>query len=600
MVKTKTKTKTKTQHNLLNGALILMVSTVMVKVIGAVFKIPLGNLIGMTGMGYYSAAYDVYAPIYTIAMAGLPIAVSKLVADAVAQERFRDARSLLRVAKKTFFITGILGFMLIALVAYPFTTYVTENPNSIYCMLVVAPSIFFCCIMSCYRGYYEGVRNMNPTAVSQVIEALSKLIFGLIIAFFVIKTGVSQYENTGMVFGTAITDPGETLDNLFLGKIPESAFNATLPYASAGAIGGVTLGTIIGSIFLLIRHRVYGDGITEEELERSVPALPDKQNFKTLMLFALPVVLGALAQNLASIIDLATVQNQLQSAIQSGRDTLIASHGTALNGVSDAEIPSNLYGCYKGGAYSFYNLIPTLTSMIGISALPNIATAWTQNDRKMVRYNIESVLRVVSIIAMPVGLGISALSGEFLTIFYPGNPQVPIMADLLFYLAISGVLSGLSMPITSMLQAIEKQKIPVITVLTGTAIKIVLNIILIGIPSINIMGAAYSTLACYVIIVILNIIALVRYSGVGISVWKTVGKPTVAGVSCMLTAIGCSYLLKKVIGSLMLSTVISVAAAGIIYLILLFSLKTLTSEDVKLLPKGEKIEKILAKLKVLG
>ena len=590
----------KTQHNLLSGALILMVSTVMVKIIGAIFKIPLGNLIGMTGMGYYSAAYDIYTPIYTIAMAGLPIAVSKLVAEAVAQERFRDARSLLRVAKKTFFVTGLVGFLLIAVVAFPFTNYVTKSPESMYSMLVVAPSMLFCCVMSCYRGYYEGVRNMNPTAISQVIEALGKLIFGLLIAYIIIKIGISEFLSSGTVFGTAITEPGQTVNNVFLGQVQENVFNATLPFAAAGAIGGVTLGTIIGAIFLVLRDRVCGDGITQEELERSAPALPDRENFKKLMLFALPVVLGALAQNLASLIDLATVQNKLASAMEIGRDTLIASHGSALLSVPDSDIASNLYGCYKGGAYSFYNLIPTITSMIGISALPNLATAWAQNDRRMIKFNIESVLRVVSIIALPVGLGISALSGEILTLFYPHNAQVPIMSELLFWLAISGVLAGVAMPVTSMLQAIGKQKIPVVTVLIGMGIKIVLNWVLVGIPEINIMGAAYSTVACYAVIVTLNIIALVRNSGVMPSIWKTLGKPVIAGVLCMITAMVSASLLTAVVGSLIVKLAISVILAAFVYIFVLFALKTLTKEDINLLPKGEKIAKVLEKLKLLG
>ena len=596
----KSKTKGKTQHNLLSGALILMVSTVMVKVIGAIFKIPLGNLIGMTGMGYYSAAYDIYAPIYTIAMAGLPIAVSKLVAESVAKGRFRDARSLLKVAKRTFFVTGLIGFLIIAVVAYPFTHYVTGAKDSVYSMLVVAPSMLFCCLMSCYRGYYEGVRNMNPTAVSQVIEALGKLVFGMALAYFIIKNGISEYNSTGYVYGELITDPGKIIDNVFLGQVYENVFNATLPYAAAGAIGGVTLGTVVGAIFLILRDKIYGDGITEQELENSIPALPDSKNFKRLMMFALPVVLGALAQNMASLVDLATVQRQLSTALNANSSALVASHGQALATVPLKDVTSNLYGCYKGGAYSFYNLIPTITSMIGVSALPSLATAWAQEDKKMTKYNIEAVLRIVSIIALPVGLGISALSREILTIFYPSNDQVSIMSGLLFVLAISGVLAGVAMPVTSMLQAIGKQKIPVRNVLIGMGTKITLNFILVGIPEINIMGAAYSTLACYAVIVTLNIIALVRHSGVMPNLWSTLGKPIIAGVSSMITAMLSVNLLENVGVGLMTRTVISVGFAAIIYLFVLFALKTLTKDDIKLLPKGEKIAKVLAKFKLLG
>ena len=377
-------------------------------------------------------------------------------------------------------------------------------------------------------------------------------------------------------------------------------FNATLPYAAAGAIGGVTLGTVVGAIFLVLRDKIYGDGITSQELENSIPALPDSQNFKRLMMFALPVVLGALAQNMASLVDLATVQRQLSTALNADASALIASHGQALATIPLEDITSNLYGCYKGGAYSFYNLIPTVTSMIGVSALPSLATAWAQEDKKMIKYNIEAVLRIVSIIALPVGLGISALSGEILTIFYPSSDQVSIMTELLFVLAISGVLVGVAMPVTSMLQAIGKQKLPVRNVLIGMGTKILFNFILVGVPEINIMGAAYSTFACYAVIVTLNIIDLVRHSGVMPNLWITLGKPIIAGVSCMATAMLSVRLLQNIGMGLMTRTVISVGFAAIIYLFVLFALKTMTKEDIKLLPKGEKIAKILAKFKLLG
>ena len=238
--------------------------------------------------------------------------------------------------------------------------------------------------------------------------------------------------------------------------------------------------------------------------------------------------------------------------------------------------------------------------MIGISALPNVATAWAQNDKKMVKFNIEAVLRIVAIIALPVGLGISALSTPILNIFYPGNEQVSIMGELLFWLAISGVFAGIAMPITSMLQAIGKQKIPVRNVLIGVGVKIILNANLVGIPEINIRGAAYSTLACYTVIVILNLISLMRHSGVMPNLWGTLGKPVIAGVLCMITASVASKLLRNFGLSLVLSTAISVILGGIVYIFVLFALKTLTKEDIKLLPKGEKIAKVLAKFRILG
>ena len=594
--------KQRKQHNFLHGALILVISTAVVKVIGAIFKIPLGNLIGEVGMGYFSVAYDIYTPVYTIAMAGLPIAISKLVAEAVAKERFKDARSYFRVAKKAFFITGFIGFMLIALVAYPYTLWISKSFGALYSILVVAPSMLFCCVMACYRGYYEGLRNMNPTAVSQILEAAGKLVFGFGIAFLIVWAGIQDFQQTGTVFGEVITDvtPMST-PHPFFGSIPQAVFNATLPYAAAGAIGGVTLGTLIGAIFLILRHKICGDGITQMELEAAPAPQPDRKNLKVLLVFALPVVLGTLAQTAAGFVDVVMVQWELGQSVSIGEEAVRASHGTALASTAASEVPAYLYGCYRGFAYSFYNLIPTITSMIGISVLPNLATAWAKNDEKMVKFNIEAVIRVVSIIAIPAGLGISVLSEPILSIFYPNNPGgVLVSSKLLRWLAVSGILAGISMPITSMLQAIGKQKVPIKNILIGMGVKIVMNLCLIMVPQINIMGAAYSTVACYAVIVVLNIISLARHSKVMPNLWSTLGKPVISGVLCGVAAWVCYGLLNRVVVHTILAVAVAVVAAAIVYLIALFCLRTISKEDVKLLPKGEKIAKVLEKFRLIG
>ncbi|MBQ2676348.1 MAG: polysaccharide biosynthesis protein [Clostridia bacterium] len=589
--------KTRKQHNFLHGALILVIATALVKVIGAIFRIPLGKLLGGEGMGYYSSAYDLYAPIYTIAMAGLPIAISKLVAEAVAQNRFKDAKSLLRVAQRTFFITGLAGFMLISLIAYPFAVYINKNFGALYSVLVIAPSMLFCCIMACYRGYYEGLKNMYPTAISQVIEALCKLIFGFGFAYVIMQIGMSQYNDSGAVFGQVITATGE--------EGIKAAQGVILPFASAGAIGGVTLGTIIGAIYLLISHKSKGDGITAAEIEASPEPYADRENFKTLMKFALPVVLGALAQNLASIIDLITVQGQLNNAMGISAQTVIQSHGSALLNVEADKIPTFLYGCYKGFAYSFYNLVPTVTSVIGISVLPNLAAAWYEKNKQAVKFNIESVLRMTTLIAAPMGLGIAVLSNPILTIFFSDRPdEVIVSADLLFWLAIAGIFAGIAMPITSMLQAIGKQKVPVVNILIGLGAKIILNAALVVIPEINILGAAISTVVCYVLIVVLNIISLAKHSGVMPNLWTTLGKPFTSAILCAISAFAVYGLASNWLGAgrmgMILSTGISVVVAVIVFCVVLFCLKTITKDDVKLLPKGEKIAKVLEKFKVLG
>ena len=172
------KTNSKGQ-SFLHGSLILFIATALVKLIGAIYRIPLANLLGPTGMGFYSTAYDLYVPMYSIAMAGLPIAISRIVAEHVAAGRYKDVGKTLRVAKLAFVITGGTGFVLMIAAAFLLTGPMKIfNAGSLPGILCIAPCLIFCCVMSAYRGYYEGLRNMTPTAVSEVLEALGKLVFG--------------------------------------------------------------------------------------------------------------------------------------------------------------------------------------------------------------------------------------------------------------------------------------------------------------------------------------------------------------------------------------------------------------------------------------
>lgn len=159
-------------QNFLHGALILAASALIVKLIGAFFKVPLANIIGGSGMGYFMTAYDFFNPVRSLAVAGIPVAVSKMVSEAVATGRFADARRTFRAALGLMCITGVLGTVGVFAFGELFAD-LAGNPGASAAVLSIAPAIFCCCMISVYRGYYEGQRNMIPTALSQVFEALS-------------------------------------------------------------------------------------------------------------------------------------------------------------------------------------------------------------------------------------------------------------------------------------------------------------------------------------------------------------------------------------------------------------------------------------------
>ncbi len=578
---------------MLNGALILAVSTIVVKLIGALYKIPLTELFGGVGRGYFNSAYNIYTPIYAISMAGLPVAVSRLVSESMSLGRFGEVRQIYKVSTKLFLITGCIGTAVMFLLSYPYVHFVAGT-GALPSILAIAPSIFFCCAMSSYRGYYEGLRNMTPTAVSQVIEALGKLILGIGLAWTVMRIGVRQFETSGAVFG----QPAENID---------VAYSHIYPYTAAAAIMGVTIGTVVGFLFLMLRHKIKGDGITRVDLINAPAQCTDREIARRIITFAVPMVVGALITNITNFIDAVTVQSRLRDAFRIAPEVIksMYAYSIGVSGTLDKDIPTYLYGNY-GAALDFRNLIPTITMSLGISALPVLSAAWALKDKQQIRTNVESVLRVTMLIALPAGFGMAVLASPILTILYGKHPDiVPIASPIMAVYGYATALMAVSTPIANMLQGIGRTDIPVKAAIAGSAVKIFLNYILVGNPRLNIHGAPIGSIACYVVIVAINLFFLLHVSEVRIRIGSVFLKPLLCAGCCAASAWGayrlCSrFLPPSVPHTDLVLVAAAVIVAVIVYVIALLLCKGLSKEDISMLPKGEKIAKVLEKYKVLG
>lgn len=556
------------------SAVILLASTIIVKLIGAVFKIPLQRLIGTLGFGYFSSAYDLFLPIYALSMAGLPIAVSRIVAENAAAERYKEAKKTFSVAQKAFLVTGFTGFIVILCAIFPYVKATTSDAQSAkyiaLCIAAVAPSILFCCLMSSFRGYYEGMRNMLPTAISDIIEALGKLVLGLGIAYAVLKI-------TGDV-----------------------------AYAAAGALTGIMIGTILSTLYLWLRQKFVGDPISKEMLENSPESKNGKAVLTCLLAIAVPVALSSLANNLTLIIDTFMIKLQLKNVMESSYDVITAMYAnsiadynaTAKQLLTADNMPTFLYGI-RGEAYTLYNLIPTLTTTLGIGAIPVLTTAWVKNEKNAIKSNIEKILRTTAIIAIPAGIGVLSISPYLMQLLYGDVASVEIGSVMLRILGVAAIFSGISVPITSMLQAIGKPFIPLFNIAVGAVLKIIVNILLVGQPSINIIGAPVGTTVCYFYIFVSNIICLIKFSHITPDLKSTLIKPLISGVACGVSAFFVSGWLEKLGMSTVIIVAVSMMVAASVYFALIFALRTLTAEDVKDFPKGEKIAALLLKLRLI-
>lgn len=583
------KNKARKHQSFLQGALILTASMAIVKIIGAIFKIPLFGILGAEGYGYFTSAYDLYNPLFTIATAGFPIAIAKMVSENIARKRFRDVRQIHKVSIPIFTILGTLGFLLMFGGTFIYAN-VINAPDVKYATLTLAPTIFFACLMSIYRGYYEGLRNMTPTAISEIIEAICKLTLGLIASTTILSMGLSEFNSFGTVFG-------KVYENEALAR------SAILPFAAAGAILGITVGSCIGFIYLLIRFKRLGDGITQEELLTSPRPKSPKATVKTLISIAIPIAIGALVMNIASLVDATLIQRRLFDIMKTNPQMLLNEYPNLITNeaIANGKVHTMLYGCY-GSAATLMMLIPAVTQTFGISALPNVTTAWTEGVHKKIKESIESVMRITMLVTIPAGLGLAVMAKPIMQLLYlKGNNQgeVDVAASVLVILGIAAIFTSTSTPLCSMLQAVGRVDLPVKLLSIGVIIKIILNYTLVGVPEINIQGAGVGTLICYIFITTAAFYLLCKEAHIVPNMISIFVKPLLASICCAVSAIGSYSIIENLLPQ-KISTIAALVVAVVIYLFALVVFKAITKTDVLMLPKGEKIAKTLEKYKLIG
>ncbi len=587
------------KQSLLNGALVLSGAIVLVKILSLFFKLYVANKIGYGGAGLYSIAYDIYTPIYSIALAGLPTAVSKMVASELAQGHFKDVKKLFSVSNMLFALMGVLGTALLVILAYPFAVS-QGSPNALPSIIAIAPSVFFCCVMSGYRGYYQGHRNMNPSAVSQIFEAAGKLIFGWLFLNLVL---------------------GSTLE--FAGSIPilnGIVTNERAAYASTAAILGVSAGSLAGLLYLLLYRAAKKDGITAAMLENSPAAQSRKALAKRLIAIAIPIAVSSIVFNLTTLIDNWTVGNRLFVVLERNFDTVakmypdvVASQGFSPERTSDFK--DYLFGAYNL-VLEIKNVVPTFTITLGLSALPILSESWTKKDMASVRRSTETVIRISMLIALPAGVGMMALADDLLFLLFGSSklnaPAIPYIAPILVLYGFSVVFLALTQPLTSVLQAIDRMDVPIKGMLIGATLKVIANFALVSIPSVNIQGAVVGSILCNIVMVAYALVVLKKETKLkyrwGSLLFRPLGAALISGAAGWLTnsifekalpAHGLTFI-SGFLSTQNIACVMSVLAAVLFYVFGLLALRAITKEDISMLPGGRKIAKRLAKYGLLG
>ncbi len=584
----------------LKGAAILTLSMVIVKVFGLLDKILLTNIYSMfgddvasMGMGLYSNAYEIFVVIFTVATGGLPIAISRLVSQNMAEKRYKDVKLIHKISVPFFVIVGIVCLLIMIVSSFIYVQLI-KSPYSLHAMLCLAPTILFGCLASIYRGYFEGQRNMTPTAISEIIEAAVKLLIGTLFAYLVMSFGINSYEQTGAFLWFSFSSEAE-------------AQNTVLAFSVAGAICGITFGSFCSFFFLWLKYRISGDGIPEAYYKNSIDARAKRETFIIICKTAVPIAAGAFVMSIGSLIDQIIIQNVLSNLAATNPEALYsqysayypdeAFYGEAATGVP-ATIHTRLWGCYSS-ALTLMQLVTAVTQVFGSSAMPNVTSAWTKGNTNELKKSIETVIRMTMMFTLPMSLGLCVLAHPIMSFVYSDSAISEIGGNVLTLMGITTIFTAAITPVCSMLQGIGKVNLPMKLYTLCMLIKIATSWIFVSIPEINIQGATAGSLISYAIILALGMYLLVKHSKVTPDFFSTTVKPLIGSVFSSAAAFFTNMLLSPLIPQ-RISTILAVFTAIIVYVVALLLLRAFTATEIKFLPKGEKIAKALEKWHLIG
>lgn len=535
-------------QNYLHGAAILVVATIITKILGAIYKIPLGNILGDEGFAHFNVAYNLYAVLLALSTAGLPVALARLVSESNNLKRPVQIKKVYQVAFWTFIGLGAAGTLIMLLFPTELATALGDAQAS-QGIFTMAPAILLVCLCSSYRGYTEGLSDMRPTSISQVIETFFRVVSGLTIVIILQKKGYS------------------------------------LPILSAGAILGTGIGALAAALYLgpvVRKRRKY-----EADLVAASPESYDESCessstiLKTLIKIGVPIALGSCVLSIVSLINQTLIFNRLQDSV----------------GFS-FEKTKILFGVYSK-ALTIYNLPAAIITPLTVSVIPAITGYLAMKKFREARDVIESSLRISAIITLPMAVGLTVCAKPIMDALYYGSatqgPQIlAIMGPASFFVSFS-------LMTTAILQAGGRERLPMYTMLGGCALDVLLFWSLVGNPNLNIFGGPIATLISYILMSGVNlwfimhrmpekpnlskvfVLPVINSLLMGGAVWliypaflKLLNAPAEPGRKIILVAL---------FGA--------IAVGVIVYLVLTIITRAVTMEDMKLIPRGEKIGKKL-------
>ena len=547
----KKQTKSAVNAGFVQGAAILGIAGLLVKIIGAVYRIPLANIVGESGMAYYEVAYPYYSWLLVISSAGLPTAISKLVSERIALGDIVGAKRVFRAALRLLFVIGIVTAVLLFVLSSPIANLSGAAPAR-YSLMALSPALLFVSVMCAYRGYLQGMQCMTGTAISQIVEQLIKLIFGFGLAFLFVKTSPDAPELAAM---------------------------------------GALIGVSVSELFALAVIKFYYDARIRN---RSLPVCVSTKGAKSglrgsiikrLLAIAIPITIGASIMPVTGIADSVFIINFLEK------------HDIAM-GIAEEIANENArvaYTVLRSYVTPLINMPAVLTLSLSMSLVPAISQAVTRKEKRIVNAASRTGIKLAMFIGAPCAAGLFILGGPIMSLLYSAvrnNQDRFIQAQQVMYIAAVGVLFlSLVQTLTGIIQGLGKPRVPVYFLALGGIVKVVSMVILMQFTSMGILGAALSTVLCYAVAGIADTVYVIRKTRMNISYTDTFAKPLFSSI-VMGFAVFAVYTLGSKLGHPTLATLASLCIGVAVYGGLMILLRPFSNSDLEFLPKKDLFRRI--------
>ncbi len=525
------------KQSFLHGTALLAIAAAVVKLIGALYKIPLNSIIGEQGFGYFNTAYEIYSVLMTISIAGLPVAMSRMISEANALGHYNQVRRVYRTARAIFVTMGLGGSLLMTLFCRQLAQF-QEQPNAWFAIGCLGPCILLICTMATFRGFFQGQGNMRPTANSQMMEAVCKLFVGMAAAIILLN------------------------------------LTGDKAYAAGGAILGVTASCVLSVIYLFCCYRkaVREIPVTNE------PVTGYWQTLKNLLAISIPISIGSTGLSILGI---------LETKIYMGR--LLGIGFTQ----AEADTMKGVYDMTK----TIFNMPLSFVSPICVSIIPTVTAYLALRDFRSARATEESALRVTGLICAPCAVGLAVMAGPVTALLggYSGK-NLALATVLMTILGITILFYAIVMVTNAMMQAHGHPTLPIINMIIGSVPKLGAVYILAGNPHIGIVGAPIGTLLGYITIMVLNLFTMRRCMGDPPAVIRHLIRPISAALIMGAFVLAAKLALERLPGlgsSRLILCIVPILVGVAVYVIAAVKLKVITREDVLLLPKGDKIADLL-------